>query len=121
MGSMEGPIPDRFDQLFGYITPFRSLVYSTHDARVVDDTRNMVGEVDMSLTKRASGDGVTEKRCVSRTVGHGQSGAMGSARGEQGVSELQARVETIESQLAQITQLLMGMSGFLGVSPGGKP
>lgn len=81
IGSTEGPIPGRFDQLFGCVTPFRSLVYSTPDARVVDDTRNVVGEVDMSLTKGASGDGVTEKRCVSRTVGPGQSGAIGSARG----------------------------------------
>lgn len=111
---MEGPVPDRFDQLFGFVMPFRPPVYSTPHVRVVDDTSTVVGEVDMSLTQGASGDGFTEKRGVLGTVGPGQSRAMGSARGDQVVSELQARVETMKSQLAQITQLLVGISGSLG-------
>lgn len=40
--------------------------------------------------------------------------AMESARGDEGVSELKARVGARESKLAQITQMLVGMSGSLG-------
>lgn len=114
MGAREGPVPDRFDQVFGFVTPFRPPVYSTPHARVVDDTSTVVGEVDMSFTQGATGNWVTEKRGVLGTAGPGKSPDIGSARGDQGVSELQARVGAIESQLAQITQLLVGMSGSLG-------
>lgn len=57
------------------------------------------------------------------TVGSGKSRAMESARGDKGVPELQTLVGDIESQLAHITQLLAGMSGFFGVthSQGSSP
>lgn len=45
----------------------------------------------------------------------------GICQGDQGVSKLQARVKTIESQLAHIIQLLLGMSGSLGVFQGASP
>lgn len=63
MGAIEGHVPDRFDQLFGFVMPFRPPVHSTPHARVVDDTTTVVGEVDMFLTQGASWEGVTEKRC----------------------------------------------------------
>lgn len=63
MGAIEGHVPDRFDQLFGFVMPFRPPVHSTPHDRVVDDTTTVVGEVDMFLTQGASWDGVTEKRC----------------------------------------------------------
>lgn len=45
-----GPVPDRFDQLFGFVMPFRPPVYSTPNARRVEDS-TVVGEVDMSITR----------------------------------------------------------------------
>lgn len=69
----------------------------------------VVLEVDMSLAKGVSGDGVIKKNVL---------GPLGSGHrvcpGDQGVPELQERVRAIESLSAQITQLLVGMSGSLG-------
>lgn len=128
MDAMGGPVPDRFDQLFGFVTPFRPPVYSTLQARTVEDS-TVVGEVDVSLTREVNRGGAVREANVFGTA-EGEQGNVGagqrdpvimarpkareSARGDQVVSELQARVGAIESQLAQITQLLVGMSGSLG-------
>lgn len=109
--------------------PFRPLVYSTLQARTVEDS-TVVREVDMSLTRGMQrGDAVRETNVLGTAegkhasnvgtremepVGMARLKAMESARGDQGVSELQAGVRAIDSQLAQITQLLVGMSGSLG-------
>lgn len=37
MDPIEGPVPDRFDHLFGFVTPFRPPVYSNPQARTVED------------------------------------------------------------------------------------
>lgn len=109
--------------------PFRPLVYNTLHARTVEDS-TVVREVDMSLTRgMRMGEAVRETNVLGTAEGkHGSNvwtgeiepvvmarlKAMESARGDQSVSELQAGVRAIESQLVQITQLLVGMSGCLG-------
>lgn len=83
----------------------------------------------MSLTREMNrGEAVREKKVLGtaeREQGNVEAGqrdpvimarpeATESARGDQGVSELQARVGAIESQLAQITKLLVGILGSFG-------
>lgn len=55
------------------------------------------------------GIGPLKEMGVLGTVGSEKSRAMESANRDPNVSELKARVVAMESQLAQITQLLMSM------------
>lgn len=87
-------------------------MYNTPHARGLDDS-TVVGEVDMFLTKSVSGDRATENMGVFSTSGSGKSWAMESAHGYPYVSKLKARVVNLKSQIAQITQLLVKMSGSL--------
>uniref|UniRef100_K1Q299 Uncharacterized protein n=1 Tax=Magallana gigas TaxID=29159 RepID=K1Q299_MAGGI len=90
----------------------------------------------MSLTREVNrGEAVRETNVLGTAeeeqgnVGAGQMDpvsmarheARGYDRGDQGASVLQARVGAIESQLAQITQLLVGMSGSLGGTRSRRP
>lgn len=86
-----GSVPDRFYQFFGFVTSCGPPVYSTPHARVVDDTSTVIGEVDMSLIQGVRWDGVTGKKGVLGIGESGHSWAMESVRGDQSVSELQAR------------------------------
>lgn len=52
-----GHVPDRFDQLFVFVTPLRPPVYSTPADRVVDETCTVVWKVYIS--QGMSKDGVT--------------------------------------------------------------
>lgn len=121
--AMGDHVPDRFDQLFVFVTPFKLPVYSTPQAQTVEDS-TVLGEVDMPLTRGMSrceavrGTNVFESaegelasiigtRQKDHVVG-ARLEAMEAARGDQGVSKLQAQVGAIESQLAHITQLLVG-------------
>lgn len=58
---MGGPVPDRFDQLFGFVTPLRPPVYSTPDARAGNEISTVVGEVDLSFTQGQMGMGSLKK------------------------------------------------------------
>lgn len=98
---------NRIHQVLGLITLFGLPVYSTIHARVVNDS-TVIGEVGMALIQGVSG---VKKMGLFGTSGSGKSRAMESARGDTYVSELKARVVAIESQLAQITQLFVKMSG----------
>lgn len=73
---MEGPVPDSFDQLFGFVTPFRPRVYSTPHARVMEETSPVVGGRHVPHPGGEWGHG---KKGVLGTVGPGQSLARGSA------------------------------------------
>uniref|UniRef100_A0A8W8MHM4 Uncharacterized protein n=1 Tax=Magallana gigas TaxID=29159 RepID=A0A8W8MHM4_MAGGI len=65
--AMGGHVPDRFDQLFGFVTPFRPPVYSTPQARTVEDS-TVVGEVDMSLTREVNRGEVVRETNVLGTA-----------------------------------------------------
>lgn len=103
-------MPNRIGKLKGLIMNFRTPVYSTPHARVVDDG-TVVGGIGMSLTQGLSGDGFIEKNGCVR---YSRITTMESACGEPIVSELKARVVAMKSKLALITQILVEMSGSLG-------
>lgn len=73
MDDIGGSVPDRFDQLFGFVTPFRPPVYSTPQARTVEDS-TVVGEVDLLNRKMNRGEAVRGTNVLGTAeVEHGSS------------------------------------------------
>lgn len=89
MDAMGDHVPDRLDQLFVFVTPFKPPVYSTPQAKTVEDS-TVLGEVDMPLTRGMSSVLETAEGELASIVGTRQRDhvvgarleAMESARGD---------------------------------------